>query len=321
MPLEIPVLGEGRFTTVWGRRDQRVAQIARAQHAVVSRKQLRTAGLSPSAIDRLARRGMLAARHPGVYVVETAAGDPLTELTAALLAAGPAAALDGLSAAWLWRILGPGASLPAPVEVIAPEPQRRRLSEVEVSRTKLLRPRHVRRRSGLPVLSPAWTVLRLASRTSERELQRAFDEARVQGLLRDRELEALLGEVGRVRGRAALRRLLKDSAATSLTRLEAEERFLALVRGGGLPAPAVNVRLHGYEVDFLWPAERVVVEVDGWRYHSSRSAFERDRRKSAVLAAHGYVVIRVTWRQITEAGGLAALASVAQALAVSAARA
>jgi very-short-patch-repair endonuclease len=53
-------------------------------------------------------------------------------------------------------------------------------------------------------------------------------------------------------------------------------------------------------VDFLWRRHRLIVEIDGYRFHSSRSAFERDRRRDAELAAAGYQVIRVTWRQITE---------------------
>ncbi len=54
----------------------------------------------------------------------------------------------------------------------------------------------------------------------------------------------------------------------------------------------------GYEVDFLWRGGRLVVEVDGYAFHSTRSAFERDRRKDAALADAGFMVRRVTWRQL-----------------------
>jgi very-short-patch-repair endonuclease len=62
----------------------------------------------------------------------------------------------------------------------------------------------------------------------------------------------------------------------------------------------MNVRLRGYSVDFLWRDQRVVLEVDGHKYHASRSAFERDRRKDAVLQAAGWAVMRITWRQLVE---------------------
>jgi very-short-patch-repair endonuclease len=55
----------------------------------------------------------------------------------------------------------------------------------------------------------------------------------------------------------------------------------------------------GWEVDAVWDRERLVVEVDGYRYHRTRAKFERDRRKDAQLLAVGYRVLRVTWRQLT----------------------
>jgi very-short-patch-repair endonuclease len=83
-----------------------------------------------------------------------------------------------------------------------------------------------------------------------------------------------------------------------LTRSKAEERFRDLILKAQLPAPLVNVKVRGLEVDFLWRAERLVAEVDGFAYHSSPRSFEDDRHKDACLAAAGMQVIRVTWRQI-----------------------
>ena len=57
-----------------------------------------------------------------------------------------------------------------------------------------------------------------------------------------------------------------------------------------------------------------MVEVDGYRFHSSRTAFERDRRRDADLSARGFRVIRITWRQLVDEP-LAVIARVAQALA------
>ena len=60
------------------------------------------------------------------------------------------------------------------------------------------------------------------------------------------------------------------------------------------------MQLHGYEVDLLWREQRLVVEIDGYAFHSSRRSFERDRRKDQHLQTHGYRVIRITWRQLTD---------------------
>jgi very-short-patch-repair endonuclease len=95
-----------------------------------------------------------------------------------------------------------------------------------------------------------------------------------------------------------LRALLTRERGPALTRSEAEERLLALVRQAGLPAPECNVRIAGHEVDFLWRASRLIVEVDGYAFHGSRDAFERDRRRDAELQAVGLTVVRLTWRRL-----------------------
>jgi very-short-patch-repair endonuclease len=81
---------------------------------------------------------------------------------------------------------------------------------------------------------------------------------------------------------------------------EAERRLLELIRAAGLPAPQTNAIVAGYEVDCYWPRHKLVVEVDGYAFHGSRAAFERDRRKTADLAAAGLTPVRVTWLQIAE---------------------
>lgn len=133
-----------------------------------------------------------------------------------------------------------------------------------------------------------------------RDLERALDEALVRRLIdRPRLLAALARAPGR-HGAAPLRALLRRDGGPTLTRSEAEERVLSLVRAAGLPSPGVNVRVEGREVDLYWRRERLVVEIDGWKYHSTRAAFERDRRRDADLGAAGVRVMRVTWRQIVD---------------------
>ena len=90
--------------------------------------------------------------------------------------------------------------------------------------------------------------------------------------------------------------------------------MLELIRAAGLPPPEVNARVCGYEVDFLWRRQRLVVEIDGYAFHSSRSAFERDRAKGAALLAAGFQVMRVTWLQM-EREPYVVVAHLAQALA------
>jgi very-short-patch-repair endonuclease len=86
---------------------------------------------------------------------------------------------------------------------------------------------------------------------------------------------------------------------TDRTRTELEQRMLALCRRHRLPRPEVNVKLDRFEVDFLWRDQRLVVEVDGWGSHRTRTAFEEDRARDARLEVLGYRVVRFTWRQLS----------------------
>ncbi len=74
------------------------------------------------------------------------------------------------------------------------------------------------------------------------------------------------------------------------------------------------MRIAGYEVDLLWREQNLVVEIDGYAFHSSRRSFELDRRKQSALAAAGLRVARVTWRQAQEES-IAVAARLATALA------
>jgi very-short-patch-repair endonuclease len=106
---------------------------------------------------------------------------------------------------------------------------------------------------------------------------------------------------------------VEDRRGPAFTRSEAEERLLALARDGRLPKPQANAVVGEYEVDFLWAAQRLVVEVDGYEFHSGRMRFEGDRRRDAELATLGLRVLRVTWSQLTEQS-LSVLALIARLL-------
>lgn len=110
-----------------------------------------------------------------------------------------------------------------------------------------------------------------------------------------------------------MRALVEAQHAPGVTRSEAEERFLALVRRAKVAAPVLNVAIAGFKVDFLWRAEKLVVEVDGRAFHTSHRRFESDRSRDAVLVAAGMRVMRVTWNQIVREPE-ALVARVAQAL-------
>jgi very-short-patch-repair endonuclease len=215
---------------------------------------------------------------------------------AAILACGAGAVVSHLSAAHLWALLPyPAKPRPIHVTVSGRHPRHR---GIRVHRVGRLDPRDVRTCGRIPATTPARTILDLAGTEPHRAFERALAEALAQRLVTRRHLEAALERSGGRPGVAVLRATLASEIKPALTRSEAEERLLSLIRSASVPSPEVNARLAEIEVDFLWRAERLVVEVDGFQYHSSRAAFERDRLRDAELQANGYRVIRVTWRQI-----------------------
>jgi very-short-patch-repair endonuclease len=186
------------------------------------------------------------------------------------------------------------------VDVTLVASQRRPKPGIRVHRVSTIDDRDVRRKQGVWLTSPARTLIDLAAEASTADLEDAVAEARANRLVRGRELEAALKRAGRRRGAARMRAFLRSEQGPAFTRSKGERTMRRLLRAARLPMPQVNARFAGYEIDFLWAAERVIVEVDGYDFHSHRRAFERDRRKDMALRDAGYEVIRISWRQLTE---------------------
>jgi hypothetical protein len=158
---------------------------------------------------------------------------------------------------------------------------------------------------GIPVTSVSRTLLDLATLLDRRRLEQALNEAEVRGLTSRLSLPDLLMRYPRRRGSAVLRDLLGDDDALSgVTKYELEARFANFVETHGLPRPRRNadlaVRGRFFEVDCLWPAQHLIVELDGRAVHGTRQAFEADRERDRLLLADGWRVTRVTWRQLRD---------------------
>ncbi len=295
--------------------DALIARVAGRQGGVVTYRQLVALGLGRGAIEHRLASGRLHRLHRSVYLVGHEARGPLTEDFAAVLACGTGTLLSFHHAAARWGFR-PAAPAPVDVTVIGGDP--RRHAGIRIHHVSLaLPPVDVRTRDGLPLTAPARTLLDLAEVLTARELRWAVEEARVQRLVAPGDLRSVVERHPRRRGVARLRAALAAAAGgPSLTRSEAERRFAELVAAARLPAPALNVRVGRHEVDALWREQRLIVEVDGYAFHAGREAFERDRRRDAELQASGFVVTRLTWRQITgEPAAVAALLSRLLALA------
>jgi very-short-patch-repair endonuclease len=290
------VLGVGREVSVSGNRDERIATIAELQRGFITREQLRGVAISDTAIARLVARGRLVRVHQGVYAVRPAMEVPLGRETAALLACGPNALLSHGSAAALWKLCEPLAGV---VDVTISRRRNRQTPGIVIHRTAKLLQRDVRVVQKVPLTSPARTLLDRAAQLTTHDLERELDEAlSVLRIVRPDEIEDILARTRGHRGGPVLTRLLGVRAHETITQSEAERLFLELVRDAGLPEPETQVRIAGYRVDFLWRRERVVFEIDGFRFHTSRRAFDRDRAEDLALKQERFDPNRVSRDQV-----------------------
>jgi very-short-patch-repair endonuclease len=293
---------------------RRVSAIAAQQRTLVRHDQLVALGVGKSAIGRALSDGRLYWVHRGVYsVVEPKAWPPLTREHAAVLVCGERSYLSHRSAAAVWGIR-PQATGRTDVTLVGRDAGRTRAG-IRIHRVKTLNPLDTRKFGGIPITSPARTLLDVAPHLNDRELEKAFDEAIATELVTIAAVRSMLLANPRRPGWRRVYELAHADRKPTMTRSEGEEAMLKLIRRAGLPDPEVNARLGRWTVDFLWRAERLVVEVDGHPYHSSRAARERDHRKDAELQQAGFVVIRITGRRLKYAAE-EVLAQVAAALAL-----
>jgi predicted transcriptional regulator of viral defense system len=267
--------------------DVRLAQIAGARHGVVSRDALRAIGFSDPAIARLLKAGRLHRLYRGVYAVGHTVLNCNGRWLAAVLACGPGAALSHRSAAALW---GFRASAAARIDVAVPHTSGvRSTARIVVHRSR--RGVQTTVREAVPVTTPMQTLLDLAMALPRRPLEKACENAEALQLFDLNRLDA------RHPGAKRLLEIVETHDLGTMTRSETEDAFLALCDRHGIPRPLVNSRVEGFEVDFCWPDERLIVETDG-RQHATLAAFGRDRAKDALLTARGWRVMRFTKRQL-----------------------
>lgn len=273
----------------------RIAEVAGRQHGVIALSQLRQCGVGRATLSRWVRQGRLHRIHPRVYAVGHSSLSVRGKLVAALLYAGPGAALSHVTAAAWWGLLPDlRAERLRIIHVTAPRQRRTRPGlRVHVSRS-------LRRelRSGLAVTPVAVALRESAQLLTGRELKRALAEADYLRLLDATEVERELGR-GRS-GAAALRKAIeRHDPSFGRTLSPLEDVFVDLCAERGLPRPHLNVTVAGLMVDALWPAHRLVAELDGHAAHGTASALARDRRRELRLRAAGYEVVRYSWTQVT----------------------
>jgi very-short-patch-repair endonuclease len=276
--------------------DATAARVAGRQLNLVTAQQLLTVGMSRTMIRHRIARGVLHRRHHGVYLFGADAMLPGGVELAAVLACGEDAVVRRRSAVALFRVAEPWDGEP---EILVPGRHCSRPG-IEVARIRELADTDRGFQHGIPIVGPALALLDFAAVATADELERAITEAYALKLVTEEQLRDVIKRHPHRSGAAALRAELDRVGGPMWTASKAERVMKDLVRRADLRMPQTRVKVVGFTADFLWPEYRLIVEVDGYRYHGHRYSFERDRLRDQKHKTAGYEVLRFTWRQLED---------------------
>lgn len=267
--------------------------LVEAQAGVISKAQLAGLGVTEGAVEAALRRGQLLRLHRGVYAVGHRVLTPRGRWWAAVLAGGAGTVLSHRSASTLRDFWATSRSA---VDITTP--RRIRQPGITAHRSRL-HPDDATTHEGLPTTTPERTLVDLADVLTLRQLEQAYDRARINRLLSLDALDAALHRARGRRGAPALCRIVDQDRPAQLTSNPFERAFLDLIRRHGLPEPKVNGYLLGVQVDFHWPEQRLIVETDGGHHLLPRHV-ARDKRRDARLLAAGWRTLRFSHHDVTK---------------------
>lgn len=280
-----------------------MARIASRQFGLISLAQARDEGLSLGALHDRVHSGRLERILPSVYRVAGAPSSWQQSLMAVTVWA-PEGTVSHRAAAALWELDG---FLPGPVELSTKRGRKAPAGWITLHRASRLEEADITTARRIRVTTPARTVADLCAVVQRDDLEPALDDALRRGLTslpRLRWTAKRLGGRGRP-GARLLAELLRERGpgwTPPASRLEA--RVLALLRQAGLPEPSAQweIRDNGIllaRVDFAYPDSKLAIEADGYRYHSGRGAWQRDRVRRNAVTSRGWRVLHVTWQDLT----------------------
>jgi very-short-patch-repair endonuclease len=281
----------------------RINELAERQHSLIGREQALAHGMTVRQIEGQLRTGRWTIATRGVYRIAGSVRTWEQRLLAAVLAAGIGAAASRRSAAALWRLPG----FPAgPIEVTQGRGLSIRATHPHDSR--FLPSEQIRIVSAIPTVCVERTLLDLCGTEHPKRAERAMDNALSMGLTTVQQLSLMLARTGRKGrpGTALTRELLAARTADYVPPASALEALvIAVLEAHGIQLPERQARVGGTSapigrVDFIFRGARLVLEADSRRHHSSWLDIEADRRRDLLLAAAGWRIMRVNWRQLVQ---------------------
>jgi very-short-patch-repair endonuclease len=177
-------------------------------------------------------------------------------------------------------------------------PTRRRVKGIRTRRCRNIHPLDASTFRGIPVTTVPRILVNLAPDLPLNQLSRAFHEAGVRHGIKPKHVEAVLDRRPTSPGAGKLRRVMHGDVPVTLSKLESA--FLTQLRNTDLPLPQTNKPAGGRYVDCHWPEHKLTVELDSYRYHNSRHAWEQDRRREREARARDDEFRRYTYGDVFE---------------------
>lgn len=272
--------------------------VARSQDGAISRRQLSGCGLTPDELDGLVRRRILIRQAPSVYVARSAPGSYRQQCWIAVL--WSRGVLSHQSAGLLWRL---------PIEPV----EQRHVTLLDGRRTRPQPGIVVHRGSldrtavvpvrGLRVTDRPTTIVDLVRTVGRGQAQELLDRSLQLGWLSEQAVAHAVRDAAGRPGTEQLRVLARRSESGA--RAESERRLHAVLNRAGLTGWIAQYRIRlpngSAVVDVAFPAARLVIEVDGRRWHGAfAERFEQDRMRQNELVLLGWRVIRATWAMLRD---------------------
>lgn len=278
---------------------QQLADLAEHQAGVVSLGQMVELGFGKSTITRLASERGWGRPHPGVYVLPGLPRTFVQRVIAAQHALPVPAVATGAAAAHLYNLR------PEPPVIDLLVGERDRLTAphgTQLTRTRTLLDAEVTLNRGIRMATGLRMLIDFAARAQRPDLRALLIDTRQRRLVDLARLDDRLAEIGPVRGRGVLKRLVWE---LNMERCDSvlELKVRRLLSRAGIPRPAstpwpVAVETGTLELDIAWPRQMIGIEVDGFAYHSSRDHLDRDHRRLNALTLAGWTVLRVSWDRV-----------------------
>ena len=276
-------------------------ELALDQWGVITMAQALATGMSESAVGRAVSTGSWHRVHSGVYRIAGFLRCWEQDLMAACKWGGASAVASHRSACALLQL----GLEDVPVEILLTQ-HRRSSAGVIRHTTDSLDPVDITRVRGIPVTTPSRTLIDLGSVASKAIVESALETALRTGQTSIAHLIGRLDELGKSgrRGTATIRSVLRDrDPHLAPTESELESLVWRLIVRARLPRPERQVVIADSDgfigrVDFAYPEQRVVVEAQGARWHSSARAISNDRERRNRLTLAGWRVLEVAWDDV-----------------------